>query len=63
MQEIIVEYNDFENQKLWESFIAFFRYVKGYDDWTDEQIALSMNKDDFKEYCEWAKGILGIEVE
>jgi hypothetical protein len=61
MKNIIIEYDKFEDQKLWESFIAFFKYVKGYNDWTDEEIAISMNKDDFKEYCEWAKKILEIE--
>lgn len=59
MKEIIVEYYDIEKQKLWESFMAFFRYVKGYEDWTDEQIAISMNNDDLKEYIEWVKKVLG----
>jgi len=58
MKDIIVKYYDFEKQKLWESFMAFFRYVKGYEDWTDEQIAISMNNDDLKEYIEWAKKVL-----
>ena len=59
MKDIIVKYYDFEKQKLWESFMAFFRYVKGYEDWTDEQIATSMNNDDLKEYIEWVKKVLG----
>ena len=59
MKDIIVKYYDFEKQKLWESFMAFFRYVKGYEDWTDEQIAISMNNDDLKEYIEWVKKVLG----
>jgi hypothetical protein len=59
MKEIIVEYYDIEKQKLWESFMAFFRYVKGYEDWTDEQIAISMNNDDLREYIEWVKKVLG----
>ena len=58
MKDIIVKYYDFEKQKLWESFMAFFRYVKGYEDWTDEQIAISMNNDDLKEYIEWIKKVL-----
>ena len=59
MKDIIVKYYDFEKQKLWESFMAFFRYVKGYEDWTDEQIAIGMNNDDLKEYIEWVKKVLG----
>ena len=59
MKSIIVEYDIFEEQKLWESFMAFFRYVKGYSDWTDEEIATSMNDGDVAEYIEWIKKILG----
>ena len=58
MKDIIIRYDNFEEQKLWESFTAFFRCIKGYGDWTDEEIALSMNKDDFKEYVEWARKVL-----
>ena len=60
MKDVIIEYDNFEEQKLWESFIAFFKYIKGYKDWNDEEIALSMNKDDFKEYVEWARKVLDI---
>ena len=59
MKDVIIEYDNFEEQKLWESFIAFFRYIKGYSDWTDEQIAISMNNDDLKEYCKWVMKVLG----
>ena len=59
MKDIVVKYNEFEDQKLWESFLAFFRNVKGYANWTDEQIALSMCDDDVDEYIEWVKKILG----
>ena len=59
MKNIIIKYDDIENQYLWESFMCFFRNVKGYSDWTDEQIALSMNNDDLKEYCEWTIKVLG----
>lgn len=59
MKDIVVEYNKEEEQKLWESFMAFFRNIKGYDTWTDEEIATSMNNDDLKEYIEWLKGVLG----
>lgn len=58
MKDIIVEYNNFEEQKLWESFTAFFRNIKGYNNWTDEEIARSMNNDDIKEYIEWVKEVL-----
>ena len=60
MKDIIVRYDNFEEQKLWESFMAFFRYVKGYTDWNDEEIARSMNIDDFNEFVEWAKKVLEV---
>lgn len=59
MKDIIIKYDKQEEQYLWNSFIYFFRNVKGYEDWTDEQIAISMNNDDLKEYCEWAMKVLG----
>ena len=62
MKDIIIEYDKFEEQKLWEAFTAFFRYVKGYSDWTDEEIALSMNIDDFKEFMNWGAWVLGFEL-
>lgn len=58
MKDIIIKYDALENQRLWESFMAFFRYVKGYTDWNEEEIALSMNKDDFNEFIEWARKVL-----
>ena len=61
MKNIVIEYDIFEEQKLWEAFTSFFRYVKGYGDWNDEEIALSMNKDDFKEFINWAKKVLDME--
>ena len=59
MKDIVVEYDNFEEQKLWESFVAFFKYIKGYQDWNEQEIAISMNKDDLQEYIEWVKKILG----
>ena len=59
MKDIIIEYDNQEEQALWDSFKYFFRNVKGYQDWTSEQIALSMNNDDLKEYCEWVMKVLG----
>lgn len=58
MKDIVVRYDNYEEQKLWESFVAFFKYIKGYNDWTDEEIARSMNNDDIKEYIEWVKEVL-----
>ena len=59
MKNIIIEYDNQEEQYLWNSFVYFFRNVKGYSDWTDEQIAISMNNDDLKEYCKWTMKVLG----
>jgi hypothetical protein len=59
MKDIVIEYDNQEEQYLWNSFVYFFRNVKGYSDWTDEQIALSMNNDDLKEYCKWVMKVLG----
>ena len=59
MKDIVVEYDNYEEQKLWESFVAFFKYVKGYQPWNEEEIAISMNNDDLKEYCEWVMKVLG----
>ena len=61
MKDIVVEYDKFEEQELWKAFTSFFRYVKGYSDWTDEEIALSMNIDDFNEFVKWAKWVLDLE--
>ena len=58
MKDIVIEFDKLEEQKLWESFKAFFRYVKGYTDWTGEEIATSMNNGDLKEYCEWVMKVL-----
>lgn len=59
MKDIIIKYDNQEDQKLWESFLSFFRNVKGYLDWTDEEIATSINNDDLKEYCEYVMKVLG----
>ncbi len=42
-----------ENENVWKKFCEFFRNVKGYSDWTDEQIDYSRNEDDFKEFVIW----------
>ena len=59
MKDIIIKYDNQEEQYLWNSFVYFFRNIKGYEDWTDEQIAISMNNDDLKEYCKWVMKVLG----
>ncbi len=60
MKDIIIRYDNFEEQQLWDAFTSFFRYVKGYTDWNDEEIARSMNIDDFNEFVEWAKKVLEV---
>ena len=42
-----------ENKNVWEKFCEFFREEKGYEDWTDEEIDLSRNDDDFEQFVEW----------
>lgn len=57
MKDIIIEYSNPVEQKLWEAFVGFFREVKGYSDWSYEEIATSMNPDDVEEFCDWIKGV------
>ena len=47
---------------IWNSFTKFFREVKGYEDWNDEQIGGSMNNDDIDQFIEYIKGSLNYEV-
>lgn len=42
-----------EDKKVWEKFVEFFRSVKGYDDWTEQQIEESRNQDDEEEFVKW----------
>lgn len=51
MRDVMVSYDDLMVQAVWEVFCIFFRVEKGYEDWTDEQIALSINEDDIDEFC------------
>lgn len=55
MRDVVSSYDDPMEQSIWEDFMLFFRNIKGYDDWTDEQIALSINEDDIDEYCKFIK--------
>lgn len=41
------------DDNLWSLFVKFFREIKGYQDWTEEQINLSMNNDDVQEFVTW----------
>ena len=36
-----------------ENFIKFFREVKGYTAWTDDEIIFSMTDDDIKDYVNY----------
>lgn len=38
---------------IWDLFIKFFREVKGYENWTDDEIELSYNGDDVAEFVAW----------
>lgn len=46
---------DLEDDKIWSLFTEFFRYHKGYTDWSDEEIWDSHNDDDIEEFKEWVK--------
>ena len=37
----------------WKSFVKFFREEKGYEDWTENEIELSMNNNDIVEFIIW----------
>lgn len=47
--------NDDIDLKVWELFVQFFREVKLYADWTEEEIDNSMNDDDINEFLEFIK--------
>lgn len=51
MRDVVTEYDDPMVEAIWNCFILFFRSEKGYNDWTEGQIALSMNQDDIDEFC------------
>lgn len=42
--------------KVWDKFVEFFREVKGYEDWTEDEIEFSRNNDDITEFLEWLVG-------
>ena len=41
------------DEKVWKKFCEFFREVKLYYDWTDEEIDYSRCDDDIDEFIEW----------
>lgn len=61
MRDVIVEYDNPLVEALWEDFMLFFRVEKGYNDWTDEQISLSVNEDDIDEFCKFIKDNLSYD--
>ena len=42
-----------DNEQVWKKFCEFFRNIKGCSDWSDDEIDLSRNDDDFKEFVIW----------
>lgn len=42
-----------EDERVWAKFVEFFREVKGYGDWTEQQIEESRNQDDEEEFVKW----------
>ena len=39
-------------------FFDYFRNVKGYEDWTDNEIIFSYNDDDINEFLSYLKRII-----
>lgn len=42
--------NEILQNKIWDAFTTYFREIKGYEDWTDEQIDGSFCDDDIIEF-------------
>lgn len=42
-----------EDERVWVKFVEFFRNVKGYDDWSEDEIEFSRNEDDEEEFVKW----------
>lgn len=42
-----------EDERVWVKFVEFFRNVKGYDDWSEDDIEFSRNEDDEEEFIKW----------
>ena len=58
LERFCVELEEDTELLAWDLFYSFFRYVKGYQDWTDEEITNSMNKDDIEQLCKYIKDTL-----
>ena len=39
--------------KVWDKFVWFFQHVKGYNDWSEQDIENSRVNDDITEFIEW----------
>lgn len=50
------------NGIVWRKFVDFFRYEKGYEDWTEQEIEDSRNDDDTTEFLEWLVKELTVEA-
>jgi len=39
--------------KVWDKFVWFFQHVKGYNDWSEQDIEDNRVNDDITEFIEW----------
>lgn len=51
----LLQKSDTLDEELWKEFTDFFRNEKGYEDWTDDEINLSLNDDDITEFIQYLK--------
>lgn len=42
-----------EDERVWAKFVEFFRNVKGYEDWSEDEIEFSRNQNDDEEFVKW----------
>ena len=49
------------NDRLWNKFVEFFRYKKGYSDWTENEIWYSMCQGDIDEFMEYYREEFDLE--
>ena len=42
-----------EDERVWAKFVEFFRNIKGYEDWSEDEIEFSRNQDDEEEFVKW----------
>jgi len=43
------------DKSIWKAFVVFFREIKGYENWSEEDIDISMNEDDIEEFIKYAR--------